>query len=105
MLTKEVPVSRDVPATRDVILTSTLIDRTTITLTETSTYVIVASPTFVIPSASEDPIEELKEIGEVAVERRKTLKKISVIDKRPSAKYVGYVANIHVCCVWCNCFI
>ncbi|XP_060560695.1 uncharacterized protein LOC132720554 [Ruditapes philippinarum] len=99
-LTKEVPVSRDVPVTRDVILTSTFIDRTTITLTETSTHVIVASPTFVIPSASEDPIEELKEIGEVAVERRKTLKKISVIDKRPSAKYVGYVAIIFMSVVF-----
>ena len=70
-------------------------------MTETSTRVIFASPTFVLPSASTvDPIEELKEIGEVAVERKKTLKKISVIDKRPSAKYVGYVAIIFLSVVF-----
>ncbi|XP_053407930.1 uncharacterized protein LOC123547654 [Mercenaria mercenaria] len=101
-ITHEVSATRDFPVTRDVIVTSTHVDRTTVTLTETSTHVILASPTFSFPStsAAEDPIEELKEIGEVAVERKKTLKKISVDDRRPSAKYVGYVAIIFMSLVF-----
>lgn len=56
----------------------------------------MASPTIKFPSVSstKDPVEELKEIGEIATKRKKTLKKISVEDKRPSAKYVGYVAIV-----------
>lgn len=62
----------------------------------------MASPTIKFPpvSSTKDPVEELKEIGEIATKRKKTLKKISVEDKRPSAKYVGYIAIVFMSVVF-----
>lgn len=93
-----ITVPQSTVVTRTEILTSNIYVTEVITsfetIVETTTQVLLMSPSHPLPSVSLDiePIEELQEIGVIAKEKQKTLKKISMEDKRPSAKYVGYVA-------------
>ena len=102
-VTREIPITRELLVTKDVALSTTVTETATVTMTMTSTVTLTPSPVFFFPSESvyKDPVEELKELETEIKERAKTMKKISVMDDRPSATYVGYLAILFLSSVFC----
>jgi len=106
--THDIYVSRDAYKTQEVLLTRTVYQTslvyryTSVTVTETSTHVVTWTPVFANFTLNNDtdPVVELTEITEKVIKRKKQLTKISVNkDKRPSSKYIGYVAVSFLTCV------
>ncbi|KAL3864924.1 hypothetical protein ACJMK2_006568 [Sinanodonta woodiana] len=66
----------------------------------TETHIISSFSMGPIPSSSipeQDPVEELHLMTEALKKRKKTLTKISITDKRPSATFVGLIAIVFMC--------
>ncbi|KAH3816709.1 hypothetical protein DPMN_118230 [Dreissena polymorpha] len=71
-----------------------------VTVVQTSTTVVQWTPisTNISEENYTDPVHGLREMGEQAMERKKAMTKISVYEKRASAKFMGYVAIIFIVC-------
>lgn len=100
MVTQNVYNMHNVTSTVTEYLTSTVTEYVTsyVTVVQTSTIQWAPISTNFSQENDTDPVQELREMGEQAMERKKTLTKKSVYEKRASAKYMGYVAVIFIVC-------
>ncbi|KAL4232095.1 Epidermal growth factor-binding protein type B [Mactra antiquata] len=96
-------VTKQYTETTEIYITQMVTMTTTILATTTTTQILSITPSFpILPSEilDQQPIEQLQEMGEVAKQKQKNMKKISMEDKRPSARYVGYIAVLFLSIVF-----